>query len=237
MRETLKRQIKDSPSPARVNAAPLISRCTLDIIGLAGFNYDFDTTCPNPNERPNELAAAFEQSNRSDAGFAMMQLLLGWIPPLRWVLFDSATLASDRAQKSMRSIGSRLVREKKRELGFDTTTDLDHGETLFAKKGTGKDLLSLMIKANMSPGVPPTQRMTDEEVMHQIPTFMVAGKFSSTLCVGLTQSPIIISNHISQDTKLRPRLYTGHSTLWQPIHPFKNDFERNCRPYQQMNRR
>lgn len=181
MTETLKRQLKESPVPSRVNVAPLISRCTLDIIGLAGFNYDFNTTCPNPNERPNELAAAFHQASRSDAGFAMMQLLLGWIPPLRWVLFDSATLASDRAQKSMRSIGSRLVKEKKRELGFDTSDtgayDSDHGETLFAKKGTGKDLLSLLIKANMSPDVPPAQRMTDEEVMHQIPTFMVAGTF------------------------------------------------------------
>lgn len=181
MRETLKRQLEESPSLTSINIIPLISRCTLDIIGLAGFNYDFNTTCPNPNERPNELAAAFNQSYRTDAGFAMVQLLLGWIPPLRWVMFDSATLASMRAQKSMRSIGSRLVREKKRQLGFDTgekvpMDDADDGVSLFTKKGTGKDLLSLLIKANMNPDVPASQRMTDEEVMHQIPTFMVAGE-------------------------------------------------------------
>lgn len=99
-----------------------------------------------------------------------MQLLFAWIPPLRWVMFDEVTRAADRAQKTMRRIGRRLVEERKRALGFVESTEKDDPDV-----GSGKDLLSLIVKANTSPGVSPEQRMTDGEVMHQIPTFMVAG--------------------------------------------------------------
>lgn len=132
-------------------------------------------------ESTNELARAVSQANRTDAGYAMMQVLFAWIPPLRWVMFDKGTLASKQAQKTMRRIGRKLVREKKRALGFPTEDEKEDSKqqgTVFARDETRKDLLSLMIMANMSPDVAPEQRMTDVEVMHQIPTFMVAGAAS-----------------------------------------------------------
>lgn len=165
-------------SLATINIIPPISRCTLDIIGLAGFNYNFDTMKDGDGESTNELASAFAKSNRTDSGYAMMQLLLAWIPPLRWVMFDEATRTSDKAQKTMRRIGRRLVEDKKRALGFvveDDKKNMDDKTSNFSYPGSGKDLLSLLIKANMDSDVAPEQRMSDEEVMHQIPTFMVAG--------------------------------------------------------------
>jgi len=171
-----------------LDAIPYVSRCTLDIVGLAGFNYDFNTVKDGKSsqgtgtgESTDELARAFSQSNRTDAGYATMQILFAWIPPLRWVMFDKVTLASNQAQKTMRRIGRRLVREKKRALGFSVEEDKEDKaqETVFAREETKKDLLSLMIVANMSPDVAPEQKMTDVEVMHQIPTFMVAGALNT----------------------------------------------------------
>lgn len=131
-------------------------------------------------ESTDELAAAFAKSNRTDSGYLMMQLILAWIPPLRWVMFDQVTRAADKAQKTMRRIGRRLVEERKRALGFvveDERQSRSNGARLFSDPGSSKDLLSLMIKANMDSDVAPEQRMSDEEVMHQIPTFMVAGSY------------------------------------------------------------
>jgi cytochrome P450 len=167
-------------SPFPVNIIPFISRCTLDIIGLAGFSYDFNTMKDGDGESTDELAAAFAKTNRTDSGYVMMQLLLAWIPPLRWVMFDRVTRAADKAQKTMRRIGRRLVEEKKRALGFVVDGEMEsksNGPRLFSDSGSGKDMLSLMIKANMGSDVAPEQRMSDEEVMHQIPTFMVAGPY------------------------------------------------------------
>ena len=185
----IQRQLRDSlvshgmqadQSPFQVNIIPFISRCTLDIIGLAGFSYDFNTMKDGDGESTDELATAFAKCNRTDSGYAMMQLLLAWIPPLRWVMFDQVTRAADRAQKTMRRIGRRLVEEKKRALGFvveDERKSTNDGARVFSDSGSTKDLLSLMIKANMGFDIAPEQRMSDEEVMHQIPTFMVAGPY------------------------------------------------------------
>ncbi|CAG8723423.1 10879_t:CDS:2, partial [Acaulospora colombiana] len=137
------------------------------LIGEAGFDYDFNTvkegSGKQTGESTNELAAAFAKAHRTDQGYAMMQMLYAWIPPLRWVMFDQATRASTEAQKTMRRIGRRLVEEKKRHLGFvsEGSPTTAYPKSTFVGSGREKDLLSLMIKANMSPDISPEQRMSD----------------------------------------------------------------------------
>jgi cytochrome P450 len=43
----------------------------------------------------------------------------------------------------------------------------------------GKDLLSLIVRANMDPDLKANQRMSDTEVLGQITTFFLAGKYRS----------------------------------------------------------
>lgn len=38
----------------------------------------------------------------------------------------------------------------------------------------GRDLLSLLIKANMATDIPESMRMTDEDVLAQVPTYVYA---------------------------------------------------------------
>ncbi|KAG8802377.1 hypothetical protein FRC18_007563, partial [Serendipita sp. 400] len=108
----------------------------------------------------------------------------------------------------MRRIGKQLVEERKRELGFlpPKSGEQQSQERDAPSSGTGKDLLSLMIKANMSPDVSPEQRMTDAEVMHQIPTFMVAGH--ETTATGLVWALYSLSTHPEVQSRLRTELYT-----------------------------
>ena len=40
----------------------------------------------------------------------------------------------------------------------------------------GRDIISLLLKANLDVGLDDDRRLTDEEVQAQIPTFLVAGK-------------------------------------------------------------
>jgi hypothetical protein len=44
-----------------------------------------------------------------------------------------------------------------------------------------KDLLSLMIKSNMSTTIPLEQRLSVEQMLQQIPTFLIAGASVSLL--------------------------------------------------------
>ena len=61
--------------------------------------------------------------------------------------------------KTMRRVGSELVQEHKKlyeeKIGLDGTS----GNQLH------KDLLSVLVKANMDPDIPESQRMNDEDVL------------------------------------------------------------------------
>lgn len=55
---------------------------------------------------------------------------------------------------------------------------LDDAHTAAAIGDTGdrrRDLLSLLVKANMDPALSADQRMADNDVLAQVPTFLVAG--------------------------------------------------------------
>ncbi len=87
---------------------------------------------------------------------------------------DPMARTTAKAQRSMRTISKGLVQGKQcaimeeRASGGETSSD----------KGKERDLLSLMIKANMDTDVPEGQRLTVDQVMQQIPTFIIAGSYS-----------------------------------------------------------
>lgn len=70
----------------------------------------------------------------------------------------------------MARIGNELLAEAKK------VQDTTEGK---ADAGA-KDLLSLLIKSNTNSGVPEGQRMSDEDVLAQVPTFLIAGHETTT---------------------------------------------------------
>jgi hypothetical protein len=115
---------------AEVNVEAFLSRCTLDIIGLGGFGYDFDTLSSGGNE----LAEAFETifGRAEQPGFLdMLGVLLPGIQHLvRSSLFthgtstqapEQPTARSRRlahAMSVMRRIGTSLIAERKADAAY-----------------------------------------------------------------------------------------------------------------------
>jgi cytochrome P450 len=77
-----------------------------------------------------------------------------------------------KAQQTMRRIGLQLVREKQREVLEEKASG--GGTTL--ESGKDKDLLNLLIKANMDKDLPAEQQLSVDQILNQIPTFLVAGE-------------------------------------------------------------
>lgn len=77
----------------------------------------------------------------------------------------------------MARIGSELIAEKKAsalaEAGNGTGTD-EKGHVM-RDHVKGKDILSLLVKANMATDLPEAMRLSDDDVMAQVPTFLIAG--------------------------------------------------------------
>ena len=64
----------------------------------------------------------------------------------------------------MREIGMKLVQEKKAELAREAV-ESKHGGAEHKSDVRSRDLLTLLIKANMATDIPENQRLSDEDVL------------------------------------------------------------------------
>ncbi|KAJ3573306.1 hypothetical protein NP233_g2502 [Leucocoprinus birnbaumii] len=190
LRDAWAAKLQTGDGTARVDALSWLSKATLDIIGEAGFGYDFGSLTEDPNHR-SELGEAFEIMFKVGTRPSLLALLRGLIPILR-VLPADRDAETKKAKQIMMRIGKELLQERK----SDSTA---------AKMGSGsKDLLSLLVRANTSPGLPSSQRMSDEEVVAQIPTFIVAGH--ETTSTATSWALYALTKHKDVQAKLREEL-------------------------------
>ncbi|CCM04150.1 uncharacterized protein FIBRA_06312 [Fibroporia radiculosa] len=168
LRDIWKEEVSKCEESARINILNGLNKMTLDVIGLAGFNYMFNAL--NPHGKPNELNEALNTMFRSltQLDTNVLRFLQFYLPPLQFIP-NSVTRSMNKAKGVMRCIGMRLIAEKKAEvLGISNTGEKD-------KHLQSRDLLTLLIKANMSSEIPESQRLSDEGVLAQVPTFLLAG--------------------------------------------------------------
>jgi cytochrome P450 len=68
----------------------------------------------------------------------------------------------------------------------------------------GKDFLSLLLRANMAHDLPPTEKLSDHDVMSQISTFVVAGHETTSTSLSWTLHALTL--HPEVQDKLREEL-------------------------------
>ena len=61
-----------------------LGRMTLDVIGLAGFNYEFNAL--KVKEKPNELNAAFKTIFQGSTSLPVFDTIRMFVPPLRIIV-------------------------------------------------------------------------------------------------------------------------------------------------------
>ncbi|KAF9484968.1 cytochrome P450 [Pholiota conissans] len=173
----------------RVEILGWLSKMTLDVIGLAGFNYNFDALAG----KTNELNDAFSVVFRSGTRMTLLAMLRGVFPPLRFIP-DERDADRNRAVQNMDRIGAELLRDSKAAVMNDKAS------------WTRRDLLSLLLRANLATDLPPTQRMSDSDVLAQVPTFLVAGH--ETTSTATTWALYALTQNKEAQIKLREELLT-----------------------------
>ncbi|KAH9910818.1 cytochrome P450 monooxygenase [Fomitopsis serialis] len=151
---------------ARIDVLDGLSKMTLDVIGLAGFGYHFNSLSPDGKET--ELNEAFNTIFGSGANDASLFKLFRLLFPLVQHLPVPGAREVNKARRIMRRIGMHLVRERKDNILSSAVVN---------KRGglDQRDLLTLLTKANTDASVPENQSLSDEAIIAQIPTFLVAG--------------------------------------------------------------
>ncbi|KAJ7851014.1 cytochrome P450 [Mycena olivaceomarginata] len=185
-----------SNGAARVNVIPDFSTATLDIIGQAGFNYNFNSLGVDHTGARDELHEAFATiSAAGDRQNALVDTLKGVIPPLR-TLWPRRKIDKviDNSHAVMRRIGLGLLRDSRQKIAEGHSAD----------SAGSRDLLSLLVRANMSKDIPESQRLSEEDVLAQVPTFLVAGH--ETTSTAASWALYAIAENPEVQTRLRNEL-------------------------------
>ncbi|KAJ7897833.1 cytochrome P450 [Mycena leptocephala] len=136
----------------RIDVFAGLRKMTLDVIGEAGFNYQFNAL--DPKARTNDLDEAFTRLMHSPQAQrrAMLRLLQNRVPILSIFPAPGAKVINE-ARTKMVSIAKKLLADSIRHK---------------------RDLLSLMVQSNMSPDIRENLKLSDADVIAQIPTFFLA---------------------------------------------------------------
>ncbi|KAG7086435.1 hypothetical protein E1B28_002389 [Marasmius oreades] len=183
----------DQTGVARINSMLWLSRATLDVIGLAGFNYDLRSLSAT-EEHADELSEAFKiifSGKVSNLGiWSILRLMFPILRPLPTMRGKLVT----KARTTMERVGTKLITESKQA-------------ALASQEGgaTGaRDLLSLLIKSNLNEEE--SERMEDVDVLAQIPTFLVAGH--ETTSTATAWALYALTQHPDMQCRLRDELLT-----------------------------
>ncbi|KAJ7064391.1 cytochrome P450 [Mycena belliarum] len=211
LRDLWAAQASQNSGVARVEVFSLLSKATLDIIGLAGaqtrvlppaisinlFQDSTTTSTPLARKAKKSPMSSLRLSRRSSTPrltqMGPFRSLQGLYPLLRYIPTNTDRIGR-AAQATMMRIGRRLLAASKREIA----------ETGTFETGRARDLLNLLVRANTSKEIPAHQRLSDEDVLAQVPTFLVAGH--ETTSTGLTWALFALTQNVAAQTRLREEL-------------------------------
>ncbi|KZV95952.1 cytochrome P450 [Exidia glandulosa HHB12029] len=203
LREIWYNKCIEAGGSVQLNALYWLSKATLDAIGKAGFDYEFETL--NEGGKMNELAEAFEQLFRSDQTVLeqMRDMMEEHLPLLRAIAPGRRQKMIDHSKKKMDEVGMVIVKEKKAAI----LAELGGAPANIDKKSVaGNDLISVLLRANLAADLDPSQRLSDEEVLAQIPSFLAAGH--ETASNATTWAMYALANNPAIQEKLREELQT-----------------------------
>ncbi|KAH9847044.1 cytochrome P450 [Lenzites betulinus] len=188
LREVWRDQITTEAQPSSINVLKGLSRVTLDAIGSAGFDCDIGAL----RQSDNVLTKAFEDIFNIPQQIPSIALLQTVFPPLEYIS-NNIMRRLDHARKVMRRIGMQAIADRKAAVRGASADN-----TEFSSSSQSKDLLTLLVKANLGTGGADGSRLSDEEILAQIPTFLSTGHESTSTATAwclysLAQAPRIQS--------------------------------------------
>ncbi|KAH8102195.1 cytochrome P450 [Cristinia sonorae] len=173
----------------KLDVCDWMSRTTFDVMGSAGFQYQFNALDSADNELLHAYKEMFEVGISQQGGSFRMILFL-YFPFLRPFIRDHRSRTVDKCKDIIYRVAGQLIQERKQKI--------QEAEEV-GKTYDGKDLLTLLLKANQSTDIAPEQRISDEDILHTINTFMFAGSDSTS--IALTWTLLLLGMHpIVQET-------------------------------------
>ncbi|KAF8060980.1 cytochrome P450 [Lyophyllum atratum] len=182
-----------------IDVAHWTSRASFDVIGLAGFDYNFKAL----EDESEEVYGAYRRMfDVADKGPRLRGVLELYFPIIRSLWPDNGTKVTNESLRIIGKAGKKLVAAKKATVMAETSK----------KESQQKDILSLLIKANLS--TDPSKRLSDAELLDQCSTFLLAGSDSVSLAMAWCLHFLALNPEIQ--TRLRNEILSIASAAPSP---------------------
>ncbi|EUC61706.1 cytochrome P450 family protein [Rhizoctonia solani AG-3 Rhs1AP] len=182
----------DSKGNAILDINNWFGRLAFDVIGLAAFGYSFDSLRDNTNE----LFGAYMRLHfeTRDGPSMRSNIALAW-PGLAPFLQDETSDVIAESAQVVQKTSKAILQEM-----LDTNPE-----------GDGKSILGLLLRSNAN--AVPEDRLTDEELLAQIDSFVFAGSDSTSLAITWTLYELARNPEVQQALRaeLRPLGLNEHA--------------------------
>ncbi|GAA5876297.1 hypothetical protein JCM16303_007090 [Sporobolomyces ruberrimus] len=191
---------KQNQEEATLDIMPWLSRLTLDIIGVAGFGYHFDSLNRSTNKLATAFAGMFSPSavaKKPRPSAFLIQRIIGFFIRALPILNIAKWIPNERIQRvrqgfaTLESESRNIIESKQSEVEKDG---------LESVRGS-KDLIALLLK---SASTDAKAKMSAEELRGQLTTFLLAGH--ETTSTSLTWTLWTLSRYPEVQTKLRAEI-------------------------------
>ncbi|GAA5992389.1 hypothetical protein JCM10908_000458 [Rhodotorula pacifica] len=185
-----------------LNVVTWLNKLTLDIIGDAGFGYEFHSLTPGST---NALGRAFNgmfspsaSARRPSASRLMYQRILGKLVRAVPILKIADWIPNERIRKVNEAFKT-VERESNKIIEYKMGDEVEK-DGVESVRG-GKDLIALLLKSTQGEG---KARMTQEELRGQLTTFLLAGH--ETTSTATTWTLLALAEKPQIQTKLRDEI-------------------------------
>ncbi|KDQ54909.1 hypothetical protein JAAARDRAFT_60368 [Jaapia argillacea MUCL 33604] len=185
-----------------------LSRATFDIIGIAGFDYQFNSLEDETEEVYLAYRKMFDAADRAPGFKGLAQI---FFPIIEKIFPDETSRITTASLKTVTAAGKTLIENKK--------------ALILAEKASGqapkeKSIISLLINANVSED--PSQRLSDEHLLDQLSTFLFAG--SDSTAVGMAWCIHHLSLNPDVQSRLRKEILRLHEISSEAVSEDRHDF-------------
>ncbi|KAI0754104.1 cytochrome P450 [Daedaleopsis nitida] len=170
LRAALETRVKDGPQ--EMDILMWMGRTALELIGQGGLGHSFDPLVEESSDSFAEAVKAFVPSFAEVLWARVAAPYVKYMGPawFRRILVDLIPIPSIQRVKTVNDIvfdhAKRIIAEKKAALKRGD-------QELLHMVGEGKDIISIMLRANMSASE--EDRLPDDELLAQMSTFIIAG--------------------------------------------------------------
>ncbi|CDO68425.1 hypothetical protein BN946_scf184707.g6 [Trametes cinnabarina] len=196
--EAIQRRVGSFPDGALVDVNGWIGRMTLEMLGQAGLGYSFDNFVDDSTDAFGESVKSFFPTYSQVALIGFVVPIMSYVMPRRLIATIFRAIPHAELRKMMHI--SDLMEQRSKEIITEKKMALMKGDDeLKHNVGEGKDLMSILLRANMLASA--EEKLTDEELIAQMSTFMLAGM--DTTSNALTRALYVLSEHPEEQERLR----------------------------------